>query len=144
MLCVLLNQSQCLHISHYFYNTGDYEVHCFCQIILKEESNFLFKSQTFSRTNYFLVGGFKPQKRRGAIKLFKIIENKNFLDTKIEYIQDIEPEHDIKFKGLKSPISSIIQSKSNGNILISCWDGNIYSFKQPNLECFLFYDNQYK
>ena len=128
---LLINLNEEKH-SHYFYNTGDYEVHCFCQIILKEESNFLFKSQTFSRTNYFLVGGFKPQKRRGAIKLFKIIENKNFLDTKIEYIQDIEPEHDIKFKGLKSPISSIIQSKSNGNILISCWDGNIYSFKQPN------------
>ena len=61
-----------------------------------------------------------------------------------QYIEDIVSEIDNNFKGFKSPISSMIQSKNNGDILISCWDGNVYAFKQPNLEYFLFYDEQKK
>ena len=40
----------------------------------------------------------------------------------------------IKFKGFNGAISCIEQQKSNGNILITCWDGNVYLFEKVNLE----------
>ena len=85
-------------------------------------------------TEYFLVGGFEQNKKRGLIKLYKInYNNTNFDLTNIEYIQDIEIKEDNKFKGFKGPLTCITQSKNYGNILITCLDGNVYLFYPPNI-----------
>ena len=127
----------------YFYNTGDFEVTCFCPIFIVQKSSFILiqKESEIYETNYFFVGGFHKIKGKGIIKLFKLIYNKIFFETRIEYIQDIELSNHNNFKGFKSSISSIIQSQKNGNILVTCWDGNVYLFDSPNLDYFLFYDN---
>ena len=60
----------------------------------------------------------------------------NFENTEIEYIKDIEIKSNKrgnKFDGFEGNITCIIQSKYNGNILITCSDGKVYSFKNPNI-----------
>ena len=129
--------------SNIFYNTGNFEVMCFCNILNVQKTGYIFKNDVIIyKTEYFLAGGFNKKKGKGVIKLYKIIYKDNFLDSKIEYIQDIEPEMKDNFKGFNKPISCIIQSRKTGNLLISCWDGNIYSFTQPDMEYFSFYDKQ--
>ena len=129
--------------SNIFYDTGNFEVMCFCQILNVQKTGYIFKNDVIVyNTEYFLAGGFNKKKGKGVIKLYKIIYNDNFLETKIEYIQDIEPELKDDFKGFNKPISCIIHSKKTGNLYISCWNGNIYSFNQPDMEYFSFYDKQ--
>jgi hypothetical protein len=131
------------NITKAFYDTGKFEVYCFCQIYILDKTNnkILDENKITIATDYFLVGGFDKNKGRGIIKLYKIIENKTFLESKIEYIQDIEIEKKENFKGFKGPITSIIQTKRNGDLLVTCWDGNVYLLEKPNIELFLFYDN---
>ena len=142
LLINLINSNIDMGISNYFYDTKNFEVYCFCQISIIERKYVLSNDVAIYETKYFLVGGFEKDKNRGIIKLYKIIYNQNFLETKIEYIQDIETKKNSNFKGFKGPISSIIQSKNDGKIIISCLDGNIYLFTQPKMEYFLFYDKQ--
>ena len=108
-----------------FYNTGKFEVYCFCP---------LFDFDNHKPTNYFLVGGFEQNKYKGVIKLFKITLNKN---VEIEFIQDIIFEKDNKFKGFNKPINCIIQSSITGNIIINCLEGNDYLMSVPNIDYFL-------
>lgn len=129
--------------SNIFYNTKNFEVFCFCHILNVIQTGYIFKNDVeIHDTDYILVGGFDKAKGKGIMKLFKLlIDENNFLNTKLEYIQDIE----MKYKNnesFKGPISSICQSKKKGNLLISCWDGNIYLFTPPNIEYFEFYDKQ--
>ena len=42
-----------------------------------------------------------------------------------------------KFYGFHGAISSIIQSSSRKNILVSCYDGKIYLFTKPNLSLYV-------
>jgi len=130
-------------IRYFYYDTGKFEVYCFCQIYILDKTNnkILDENKITIATDYFLVGGFDKNKGRGIIKLYKIIENKTFLESKIEYIQDIEIEKKENFKGFKGPITSIIQTERNGDLLVTCWDGNVYLLEKPNIELFLFYDN---
>ena len=127
------------NITKAFYDTGKFEVYCFCQIFKCKDSNNNYNIGT----DFFLVGGFDPIKNQGIIKLYRINYNKeNFDLTKIEYLQDIEIEKENKkqidnsnkFKGFVGPITSIIQSKSAGNILITCFDGNVYLFTIPYIK----------
>ena len=129
-------------IKHYFYDTGNFEVNCFCQIFILDKTNnkILDDNKITIATDYFLVGGFERKKGKGTIKLYKIINNKNFLETKIEFIQDITFGKNDIFKGFKGAITNIIQTKNNGNLLITCWDENVYLFSKPNIDYLLFYD----
>ena len=113
-----------------FYNTKDFEVHCFCQIIIIV-NNKIFEKPKIEKTNFFFVGGFDTNKHKGGIKLYKIKKNKKEI-IEIEKIQDIVLENEYEL--FKGPISCIKQSTSNGNILITCWDGNVYLFNPPDLE----------
>ena len=133
-------------ISYNFYQTGNFEVHCFCQIFTMALNNFILKKNTsINYSDYILVGGYDQDKGKGIIKLYRIMYNKNIVNTIIEYIQDIDNDiYNTNFNGFKGPISSIVQSKKNGNLLISCWDGNIYLFEPPKIDYFLFYDRQNK
>ena len=134
------------NISYNFYQTGNYEVHCFCQIFTISLNKFILKKNiSINYSDYILVGGYDKDKGKGIIKLYKLIDKENISNSKIEYIQDIDTDiYDKNFNGFKGSISSIIQSKKNGKLLISCWDGNTYLFAPPNLDYFIFYDNQYK
>ena len=71
------------------------------------------------------------------IKIYKIIYDEKL---SIEFIQDIKL-FDKDFKGFKGPISCIIQSKKDGNLLITCWDGNVYLVNKSEI---LFYLKQDK
>ena len=116
------------NINYKFYKTQNFEVHCFCQIILDNVP-----------TNYFFVGGFNSNsiKGEGIIKLYILNLNKNFNEITFEYLQDIIINKNyIDFKGFQSAISCITQSL-NGNILITCWDGNVYLFSPPNIDKYL-------
>ena len=154
-----------------FYNSEDFEIFCFCPLYTIIENNSKgnnhkkMKTPTYS-TNYFLVGGFEVDKKRGAIKLFKLNiedkdDNKDYkLDDKkdkliIEFVQDIEFENKtIKrfknrdnskksdyefydFTGFERNISCITQSQETGKLLITCWDGNVYLCSAPNISYYL-------
>jgi hypothetical protein len=122
-----------------FYDTSSFEPYSFCELKYiykkteKEIKNF--------ETNYFLVGGFDTIKGIGIIKLYKIIYEYKAYNTKIEYIDDIVFEND-NFLGFEGPITSMIQSKKTGEILVSCRYGGIYVLSPPNLNYFLYYDEQ--
>ena len=126
-------------ISNNFYDTGNFEIYCFCPILLVNNSFKIKEDYSFEETEYFFVGGYDNNKKEGLIKLYQIIYNEeNFEKTKIKYIQDIIIEKDIKssynyFNGFDGPITCITQSKYSGNILITCFDGNVYLFTKPNI-----------
>ena len=71
------------------------------------------------------------------IKLYKIINDEKL---SIVFIQDIKLLNK-DFKEFKGPICCIIQSKKDGNLLITCWDGNVYLVNMPDI---LFYLKQDK
>ena len=116
-------------LSYEFKETNDFEVNCFCQLYKKENNKFI-------QTNYFFVGGYENDKRKGTIKLYKInYKNGNHLN--IIFLQDIFIDYTEYFEGLNGTINCIIQSKHNGKILVSCMDGKICSFSEPNLDFYL-------
>ena len=143
-----------------FYDTGNYEVYCFCPI-LKNQKKYILDNLNNDiiriETEYFFEGGFDLNKREGLIKLFRVMYNEDYKKIKIEFILDVDfgkysslmspfnesslnqniKENRIKtFKGFKGPINSIIQSKKEGYILICCYDGNIYLSIEPLIENF--------
>ena len=121
-----------------FYDTSLFELYSFCDLkyIYKTEKEI----KTFE-TNYFLVGGFDIFKGVGSIKLYKIIHEYKDYNTKIECIEDIIFKNDNFFE-FEGPITSLIQSKETGEILSSCRDGTIYLLSPPNLNYFIYYDEQ--
>ena len=122
-----------------FYDTKNFEVYCFCPILEIENKSILEKKDKAkaNETGYFLVGGFDLDKNEGLIKLYKVIYNDEIEKIEIIYIQDIIVKKKFGgkesrcFKGFKGPISCIIQS-STGDILVTCYDGNVYLFIEPN------------
>ena len=125
------------NLENKFYDTGTFEVYCFCQIsiYIKKETKVLTENIKIKKTNYILVGGFEVNKSKGIIKLYKLIYNKRRKNVEIKYIEDIVFK-DTNFKGFRCPVSCIIQSKKNGKILIGSFDGNIYIFTPPNIKFF--------
>lgn len=118
-------------INELFYDTEEFEVYCFCQISM------INNKSKMKYTNYFLVGGFDTEKGEGLIKLYRIMLNERVTQTKIEFILDIVIDSNENLEGIERPISCITQSKKNGNIIATCWDGNVYLFTPPNLNYFL-------
>ena len=94
-----------------------------------------------------MVGGFEKEKKRGIIKLFKVIYNYEKSESSIEFIQDIEiiNQYDSnEFIILKKPISCITQSSSDENLLVTCWDGNVYLLSSLNIEAYLNFDKLFE
>ena len=119
-----------------FYDTKNFEVYCFCPIFELKEKTILEKNDKSQakETEYFFVGGFDLDKNKGLIKLYKVIYNVEIEKIEIEYIQDIIVENKIRKEDseyFKEPISCIFQSSSR-EILVTCYDGNIYYFSEPN------------
>jgi WD40 repeat protein len=144
---LLVNCQEKEDFKHYFFNTDNFEVYCFCQISIIEKKSVLdTKQDNNSRidTDYFLVGGYQEKLYKGIIKLYKVNYADNFLDTEIEIKQDIEIEKNNGFKGFYGPISCIAQSSKDGKIFVTCWDGNVYLFDPPNIEYYLKFDELIK
>ena len=134
---LLVNIDSEHNLNYTFYDTYNFEVFCFCQLFKETFSILIDKKEA---TDYFLVGGFDKKKRKGIIKLYKIINKKNNqYKTKIKFIENIYDN--CNFKG---PISCIIQSKFDSKISVICWDGNIYLFDKPNINYYLERDKQFK
>ena len=128
-------------ISEYFYETKDFEPHCFCQLSFINNNNSINddisneKNIETKNTEYIAVGGFDPDKRMGCIKLYKIKFDKKNNEIKVKYLFELgTKDDDTKFKGFDMNITCITQSKTTGNLLINCLDGSISLFKPPNLE----------
>ena len=138
ILVVNLKINGKIRFSTDFYPTNNFEPYCFCQILKVENNNSIYEDISnvnniiIKETEYVLIGGFDRDKRQGCIKLYKIGINDEHLI--IKYIQDIYIEQGKNFKGFNGQISSIVQSRTTGNIIITCWDGNVHLFKPPNLE----------
>ena len=127
ILIVTPNQK---NIKDNFYETGDFEVFCFC---LLRNNNTMIDENNKKDNDYFLVGGYDSINNQGQIKLFKIIYDYNHIENiKIEFIQNISNLFMFKF-----PINCIIQSSKNGEIIASSWDGTVNLFTSPNPEIFL-------
>ena len=130
---------------HKFFDTGSFEVNCFCPIKKVDNKNINFdnidkeykNNINITETDYFFVGGFDLVKRQGKIKLFKFILNEGISDIKIDFLQDIEFLDNDDFNGFDSAINSIVQSNISGNIIIGCYDEKIYLFTQPNIDYYL-------
>ena len=134
-----------INITNSFYDTGNFEVYCFCPLMKEDKDSRLTIFQNnhfFIKSDYFLVGGYDIDRKRGMIKLFKLKYNENNEVKTIEYIQEIRPEKGKGFEGFKKPISCMIQSKRDGKILITSWDGNVYLFSSPKFESFLNYEEK--
>ena len=108
-----------------FYETDDFEVYCFCPIIIKE-NNFIFNDEKniLHKTNYFFVGGFDTKAQKGIVKLFEFDNGDNLLSIKLINYCEIE-----NFSEFTSAITCIIQSNNTENILISCIDGSVHLLK---------------
>ena len=133
-----------IDIKTYFFDTRNFEVYCFCQILIL--TNIILQKKN-KKTNYFLAGGFEKEKKRGIIKLFKVIYNYEKSESSIEFIQDIEiiNQYDSnEFIILKKPISYITQSSSDENLLVTCWDGNVYLLSSLNIEAYLNFDKLFE
>ena len=125
-------------VDSYFYNTENFEPYCICPLLIID-LKYIFEPLIMKEeTDYFLVGGFEKKRKQGMIKLYKIIYGEKL---SIEYIQDIK-FFDKDFKGFKGPISCITQSKQDGNLLITCWDGNVYLVNKPNISFYLKQDKE--
>ena len=74
------------------------------------------------------------------IKLYKVNYGIEYDQTTIDYIQDIV--FDKYFKDFKGAVSCITQSSKEGDILVSCWDGNVYLFGNINIDHYLIYDKE--
>ena len=143
LLVNLIYSMNILNKSEKFYCTGNFEVYCFCPILIKDKNEVLKNKWIMKDSEFFLVGGFSLNKNQGLIKLYKIVYRKDHHNTKIEYIEDIILENNLKnFHFFKGPISSMIQSSIDGSILITCWDSNVYLFSYPNIESFLKYNEK--
>ena len=129
-------------INNRFYDTGNFEVFCFCPILIINPDNELEekgKEKKIIDKEYFFVGGFNRDKTEGEIKLFKVIYSEKASDNKIEFVQNIEFERNKDFSGFEGAVSCIIQTKkgNEGYILVTCHSGKVYLLNKPNLDYYL-------
>ena len=123
----------------FFKETGNFEVHCFCQIFYFKNDNYLLdakKKNKHIHSEYFLVGGYDNEKKEGLIKLYKINYNEeNFDKIKIEEIEIGNENKKLinESNNFKKPINCMIQSQLTGKIILTCMDGYVYLFSYPNI-----------
>ena len=117
-------------IHEYFYDTGGFEVFCFCELNYKNDDEQINK-------NYLLVGGYDNNLNQGLIKLYEIgyYDNNSEL-PELKFIRNIRG-----LSKFKQPINCIIQSSKTGEILLTSWDGSVNLFTRPNLENFVLKNN---
>ena len=147
ILIVIYNDKEFLKVD---FERTNFEVYCFCQLSkYKSDDKILLeeKADKIGKTNYFLVGGFDLRKGKGVIKLYKLIcgyeDKNNNCIIKIKYIDEtpIDHEKNLCFKYFRGAVSCIIQLEKTGNILVGCWDGNVYIFHPPKIKIYDEYES---
>ena len=130
-------------VNNPFYDTGNFEVFCFCPILNINLDNNILGDESkikIEDTIYFFVGGYNSDKKEGEIKLFKVIYSEKAYNNKIKFVQDIEFERNKDFTGFEGAVCCIKQIKKNnnylGNILVTCYSGKIYLLSEPNLDAY--------
>ena len=124
ILVVDINNLEEEKIKYKFYETEQYEVYSFCQIL---------------ETNFLLVGGFDIVRRKGIIRLYQLNEESY---DKLILIKEIKIADETKgLKEFDMPVNNIIQTKDSGKIVITTIDGKIYLFTKPNLD---YYNKKHK
>ena len=110
-------------IENNFYDTGDFEVFCFCLISNDGNNN-------NENRDFIFVGGYNNNENRGLIKLYEIIyDNNSKIElTKLRFKRNID-----NIPKIKDPINCIIQSSKTGEIVVTSWDGTITLFSKPSL-----------
>ena len=140
-------------ITNIFYDTKNFEVYCICPILKYKVININKKQYQTIDTNFFLVGGFEIDRKKGMIKLYKINYGIKYdKQTSIQYIKDIDAykinnedidhNENINIYQIKKPISCIIQTNIDESILVSSWDGNVYQLNNINLIIQDYLDNE--
>ena len=116
----IMNNNNINNESIKFIETGFFEVYSFCPLYTKDNK----------KTDYILIGGYDQEKNKGEIKLYKFYCDKNGdkMDIKFVLTLEYDIENNNNFKEFNGAIKCIIQSKDKQNILITCSDGNVYSF----------------
>ena len=87
------------------------------------------ESQTDLKSNNTYEDPLKNKEKAGKNNN---INSQELLENKKKQLKEIS-----NFNGFNGPISSIIQSSLNGNIIVTCFDGNIYLLTPPNLDYYL-------
>ena len=57
-------------------------------------------------------------------------------------MQDIDIDDDESFEYFNGAVSCIIQSSITGHILVTCENGKVYLFSQPNIDYYLESDRE--
>ena len=144
ILLIKTNDDEVELMSNPFYDTGEFEVHCFCPLssVNNSNNNQIFNNEkVIKQTNYCFIGGYDKMKNEGLIKIYKINYNNDIVKTQIEFVEDIilnnfvidKKNEKNKFQGFKTPINCIIQSIKTQNIIITDLGGNVYLFDKLNI-----------
>ena len=120
-----INEENDDELNFKFYDTNNFEVNCFCQILIKKIN--LNDEIIYEGTIFFFAGGFDLDKRIGSVRLYKF-KKENSLE--IKYLQDID------FYDFDMPVNTITQLKESGEIIITTADNGIYRFSKPNLNLY--------
>ena len=120
-----INEENDDELNFKFYDTNNFEVNCFCQILIKKIN--LNDEIIYEGTIFFFAGGFDLDKRIGSVRLYKF-KKENSLE--IKYLQDID------FYDFDMPVNTITQLKESGEIIITTADKGIYRFSKPNLNLY--------
>ena len=145
---LVVNFEDTKYINHFFHETNNFEVYCICPISIIIEDNITVPRKT-NATRFFFAGGFDLKKRKGIIKIYKLINKGNYCQS-IEYMLDYIIKDDNNKDIFKEPISCITQSIKEEKIFIGCWDGKVISiefldpairdylhkFEKPQSNCF--------
>ena len=109
----------------------------FIQDIIIEETIREFEIQEIIEENKPIKNE-NINKDNGDEKLSKSIEkiDDNLKQKLSQYTINVLKERNT-FNRFNGPITSIIQSSSTGNILVTCNDGNVFLFTPPNLDYYL-------
>lgn len=131
IMCPNINAKR---IQDEFYDTGDFEVFCFC--LLKKSANEEKGQNDENEENYvdkhfLLVGGYDNNLNKGLVKIYEIIYDTN---DKIELTKLIFRRNAYNLSNSKQPINCIIQSSKTGEIIVTSWDGSVKLFSKPNLD----------
>ena len=134
IMCPNINAKR---IQDEFYDTGDFEVFCFCHLInAKEEKGKNDENgENYSDKHFLLVGGYDDNLNKGLVKIFEIIYD---INDKIELTKLKFRRNAYNLSNSKQPINCIIQSSKTGEIIVTSWDGSVKLFKKPNLDILIF------
>jgi len=119
---LVMNFNEKEKINHFFHETNNFEVYCICPIFIYGDN--ITSSNKKNDTSFFFAGGFDLKKRKGLIKIYKLINENNYC-KRIEYILDYIIKDDNNKDKFREPISCITQSSKGNKILIGCWDGKV-------------------